>query len=294
MLFGSAQDILESAERAFRSADYEEAFVLFKEASEQHIRDDEPVAYVQCNLMMAECKVQLGEPSEGNQIAANTIEYLDKFFPEQKLVKGQALTLQGRSYLSLGRNDLALEFLTDAESMLGKEETLELATCLNDIGVAYLNNGNYELSIQHLEKSLDIRRKLLRSTDLPVGDSFNNLGRYHQETNNALQALVYFNRAQKIYESGLGPDHPKTTLAINNLAFANASQGDFDAAIELLNKVSDNLNDRIPGDHERKAFVLLSIGSIQRQMEDYERAHITLSSALKMYVSLFKLNLIVL
>ena len=76
-IIGWSQDIAAAAESAFAKADYSEAFGLFKEASELHIKNDESVAYVQCNLMMAECKVQLGEPSVGNQIASNTIDYLN-------------------------------------------------------------------------------------------------------------------------------------------------------------------------------------------------------------------------
>ncbi len=283
----AGQDLTTDAEKAFAEADYQNAYYLFKKASENYIQQDEAVAYVHCNLKMAECKVLMGEPSQGHQIAANTIDYLDRYFPEQNLVKGEALTLQGRAYLNLGRNDLALEYLQKAEKLLGHEETLELATCFNDMGVAFLNNGNYELSQQYMDRSLSIRQKFLSSTDLPIGDSFNNLGRYHQETGNPLQALIYYNRAKKIYERTLGSDHPKTALVINNLAFAYASQDDFEEALELLQVVRENLNSKIQGNHERKAFVLLSIGHIQFQMEAYDEAMITLSQALKMYISLF-------
>lgn len=281
------QDITAAAEKAFDRADYEEAYGLFKEASEKHIQDDEPVAYVQCNLMMAECKVLLGEPSVGNEIASNTYDYLERFYPDQHIVKGQALTLQGRSYLSLGRNDLAIKHLESAQNLLGSVETLELATCLNDMGMAYLNNSNFELSIQYLERAMQIRRKLLSSKDLAIGDSFNNLGRYHQDTGNALQALVYFNRAKKIYESALGENHPKTSLVINNLAFANATQGQYDEALSLLNDARQKVNARFEGNHERKAFVILSIGRIHYFAENYNQAHVHFTEALQMYVSMF-------
>ncbi|MEQ9229937.1 MAG: tetratricopeptide repeat protein, partial [Cyclobacteriaceae bacterium] len=230
------QDISLNAQNAFDRAEYEDAFALFTAAAEEHIREDEPVAYVQCNLMMAECKVLMGEPYEGNQLAENTIAYLDRYFPEQNIVRGQALTLQGRAFLNLGRYDLALEYLEKARTLLGNEKTLELAQCLNDLGVVHLYSGNFELSRQNLEQSLSIRRTILSSTDLPIGDSFNNLGLFHQETDNPLQALIFYNRAKKIYEDKYGIDHPKTVLVSNNLAFAYASQGEFDEALNLANE----------------------------------------------------------
>ncbi len=280
------QDISLNAQNAFDRAEYEDAFALFTAAAEEHIREDEPVAYVQCNLMMAECKVLMGEPYEGNQLAENTIAYLDRYFPEQNIVRGQALTLQGRAFLNLGRYDLALEYLEKARTLLGNEKTLELAQCLNDLGVVHLYSGNFELSRQNLEQSLSIRRTILSSTDLPIGDSFNNLGLFHQETDNPLQALIFYNRAKKIYEDKYGIDHPKTVLVSNNLAFAYASQGEFDEALNLANEVKSTLDQRHPGNHQRKAFAVSSLGRIQFANENYEAALVSQTEALRMYISL--------
>jgi len=280
-----AQEIIK-AHQAFERADYEEAYYLYKEASEQFLKSDNGKDYVQCNLKMSECKVLSGQPDEGRQLAESAGKYIDRYYPSERILKAETLTLQGKSYLNLGRNDLALEFLKEAEMIFGSGNSLEKAACFNDLGIVYLYNGNKDLSLQYLDQSLSIRQSQLSSTDLPIGDSFNNLGLVYQK-DDPLQALIYFNRAKKIYENKYGMSHPKTALVANNLAFANASQGDFDEAYLLLASVQKTQNEIHAGNHPTKAFTLTSIGSIQFMEEKYEEALLSQTEALKMYIALF-------
>ena len=63
----------------------------------------------------------------------------------------------GQQYLELGRNDLALEALLEAERNLEDPNDLNAASCYNNLGVAYYNNGNDETALNYLEKGLAIR-----------------------------------------------------------------------------------------------------------------------------------------
>ncbi len=281
-----AQEILIKAHTAFERADYEGAYFLYKEASEQFIRGDKGKDYARCNLKMSECKILLGQPDEGRQLAKNAEYYIEQYYPESYILKGETLTLQGKAYLNLGRNDLALEYLKVAEKTFGEVNSLEKATCLNDLGIVYLNSENKELALQYLEQALSIRQSQLNSTELPIGDSFNNLGLVYQN-NDPLQALIYFNRAKKIYEKNYGMSHPKTALVANNLAFTNADQGDFEEAYKLLESVQETQAKLHSGDHTTKAFTLSSIGRVQFMQENYEEALHSQAQALKMYISLF-------
>ena len=280
------QETFDAAQKAFDRADYDEAYALFREASEEHIKSNEAIVYVQCNLLMSECKILTGEPNEARQIAENTLEYLDEYFPTQQMVRGQALTLQGRSYLNLGRNDLALEYLNKADELLGDMETLEKAACWSELGIVYWNNGNLELARQYVEKGLSIRQKELSSTDPLIGDSFNRLGLLYQE-NDPLQALIYFNRALKIFEKNYGESHSQIALVANNLAFAYASQGEYEEAFKQLDRVKTTLEKLYPGNHQRKAFNLSTIGLLQRQQGELDAALISQAQALKMYIALY-------
>jgi CHAT domain-containing protein len=281
-----AQETFDAAQKAFDRAEYSNAYSLFKEASEEHIQANDAVVYVQCNLLMSECKILTGEPNEARQIAENTLAYLDEYFPKQQMVRGQALTLQGRSYLNLGRNDLALEYLNKADALLGDLETLEKASCWSELGIVFWNNGNLELARQYVEKGLSIRQKELSSTDPLIGDSFNKLGLLYQESE-PLQALIYFNRALKIFEKNYGESHSQIALVANNLAFAYAAQGEYDEAFKQLDRVKATLEKMYPGNHQRKAFNLSTIGRLQQDQGKLDAALVSQTQALKMYIILY-------
>lgn len=277
---------LKEAKKRFNQADYQKAYSLYKEASLEHIEDDDPILYVQCNLMMGECKVRMGEPESAGQLAANITQYIEQYFPKNGNMKGQTHTLQGKAYLSLGRNDLALEHLKKAENLLGDTTSMATAECFSQLGLVYWNNKNLDLSQQYLEQALAIRKNLLDATAIEIGDSFNNLGLIYQEEN-PLQALIYFNRAKNIYEENYGLNHPKTALVANNLAFANAHQGSFEEAFQLLDQVRAIYDELYPGEHPTKAFALSSIGRVHAMQKNWEQALNHERQALKMYIRLF-------
>jgi CHAT domain-containing protein/Flp pilus assembly protein TadD len=279
------QSRLEEATRALQLAEYEKAYVLFEEQARIQL-SIKPLDYVVCNLRMSECKILIGEPDAGRQLAENAEAYILNNFPTDKILIGEALTLQGKAYLNLGRNDMAMELLKKAEGYFTKEHTLEKAACLNDLGIAYLNNYNLELARQYLEISLSIRQNKLKATDPLIGDSFNNLGLTYFESD-PLQSLIFYTRAYRIYEQSLGADHPKTAQVLNNLAMVQAAQGNYDDAFEELAKVQSIWERRYTGDHPRKAFTLLTKGRFQLQQEKYGESLLSLASALKMYLNLF-------
>ncbi|MCP4461045.1 MAG: CHAT domain-containing protein [Cytophagales bacterium] len=280
------QEILARAHNAYERADFEEAYFLYKDASENFIRADEGISYIQCNLKMSECKILIGQPDEGRQLAENAGQYIDRYYPDENILLGESLSLHGKSYLNLGRNDLALEYLKNAELTFGNISSIEKAACFNDLGMVYWNNDNKELAQQYLEKSLSIRQTELSSLDLPIGDSYNNLGLFYQK-DDPMQAIIYFNRAKKIYEKKYGLTHPITAQVVNNLAFANADQGHFEEAYSLLESVRNRQNELYSGIHSTKAFALSSIGRIQYMEGKYFEALHSQTDALKMYIALF-------
>lgn len=287
VIFLHGQEAFNKAHQAFESADYEGAYLLYKEASRQFVQFNKRKDYVQCNLKMSECKILLGQPDDGRQLAENIENYIDQYFPDDIILKGEVLTLKGESYLRLGRNDLALGYLKRVKVLFENINSLDKATCLNDLGIVYLNNGNKDLARQYLEQSLAIRQTNLNDKEHHlIGDSFNNLGLIYQN-DDPLQALMYFHRAEKIYEKNYGLAHIKTALVANNLAFSYADQENFEEAYVLLESVYKTQNELHPGDHPNKAFTLSSTGLIQLKEGKFDKSLLLQTQALKMYISLF-------
>ncbi len=273
------------AEQAYKRADYAHAYQLYASRAKAHLKAEDKAGYVTCNLWMTECKIRMGQPDEGRQLADNIVPYVKAHFPDDNRFMGEILTLKGKSYMRLGRTNLAIENLKKAEALLAPK-TLEMAACYNELGVAYWNMENRVLAQQYLEQALHLRKNQLKATDLLIADTYNNLGLIYQK-NEPLQALIFFQRALNIYEENYGERHPKVAQGLNNLAFAHNDLKDYSSAIENLQQSMAIWNELYDQPHPNKAFVLASMGRVQNNQGDTQGALHSLAEALKMFVQLF-------
>ena len=277
---------LEKANTAKERGEYDKAYELYKEAGNLFLEQRATLSYVETHLEMVDCQLLNGSPFVAKSLAENTLDYISKEIDRPSLFEARLRTLLGLSYLNLGRNDDALESLKIAENLFGDDDTLNKADCFNALGLVYWNNGNKSLALQYHEQALSIRRLLIARDAVEVGDSFNNLGLVYQ-SDEPLQALIYFNRAKKIYEDKLGKTDRKTALVLTNMAFANSSQENYDKAFDFLNQVKDIYDQKYPGSHPNKAFVLSSIGLIHEEKGELIEALLKQNEALQLYISLF-------
>ncbi len=278
--------LLKQAENAKQNGQYEASYNLYKQAGEVFLEQNAILSYVETHLEMIDCMLLNGDPFHAKSLAENTHEYISSEIENSPTLEARSLTLLGLSFLNLGRNDEALENLQEAENKFGEDDTIEKANCFNALGLVYWNNGNKTLALQYHEQALSIRRQLIGRDAVEVGDSFNNLGLVYQ-SDEPLQALIYFNRAKNIYESQLGSNDRKTALVLTNMAFANSTQENYDDALDLLNQVKAIYDQKYLENHPNKAFVLSSIGVINEQKGELEQALIIQNDALQLYIELF-------
>lgn len=200
--------------------------------------------------------------------------------------KDQFMLLLGDIYLQLGQNDLALKTLKSMEARLKDKSSLLAANCFEDLGITFWNNGNKSLALSYHERSLNIRQSLLENNALEIADSYNNIGLIYLESE-FLQAIIYFNRALKIYKAKEGPKSAKVALVYSNLAFANSAQGNYADAIRYLDEVNEIWNGLYSGEHPNKAYTLSNKGLIYYAQQDYLSAEKLQNQALDMYENLY-------
>ena len=232
-LSGYAQEsFLEQAQRQEKAGDYEGAYTSYKAAGEAHYQSDQISEYANAHIKMVDMQLQEGNYFQAKSLAENTLQFIIEELPSERELTARCKTLLGLSYLNLGRNDDALEELLEAEPLFGTDSEAK-ADCFDALGLVYTNNENVQLATQYLELGLRLRRKLFGSQSLPVGNSFNNLGRVFL-SNDPLQAIIYFNRARNIYEKLLSGDSRRTLRAKLNIAYANMEQENYEKALDLL------------------------------------------------------------
>ncbi len=282
---GYSQDSLfQKANQKLDDGDFELALQYFKEAGASFSSQGNTRMYSYSKLGEAEAHLGLGEINLARSIAIGTTKFVSATLKRDQSLFVKAKMISGNAYLRSGRIDLALENLKEAEASL-KEADLVAAECYDDLGVIYTTNGNNELALQYLQKAISIRQKAPDS-EILVADSYNNIGRVYLN-DQPLQAIIYFNRALKVYTEILGNSHPKVALVYSNMAFANANQNNYDDALAYLDQVSAIYNTLYSSAHPNKAYTLNNQGRILEMKGDYVGALNYQNKALELYKDLY-------
>ncbi len=276
--------LYEQANKDLNDGKFTEALQHFKEAGAAFSGAGNSRMYTLCKLGEADAHLSLGQIEIARSIATGTEKFVSTLFKNDKPLVIKAKMVCGNAYLRSGRIDQALENLKDAESLL-EEEDLEAAECYDDLGVIYTTNGNQELALQYLQKALAIRQSNTEDQVL-VADSYNNIGRVYLN-DEPLQAIIYFNRALKIYTEQLGKTHPKVAVIYSNMAFANANQNNYNDALTYLDEVAQIYDAIYTTDHPNKAFTMNNQGRILEMKGDFPGALDYQNRALNMYLELY-------
>ncbi|MDW3194356.1 MAG: CHAT domain-containing tetratricopeptide repeat protein [Cytophagales bacterium] len=280
-------DLLENAVETFEQGDFAGAYEQFSSVGATFKDLGENQLYSLCQLRMASCQISLGNFQESKSLAENALNFINTNLSNQALLQAESYSLIGESELNLGRNDVALENLLEAERLFPKEPSAFLAECYEDLGLTYWNNQNYDLAIQYHEKALDMRQTLFGKRSLAAGDSYNNLGITYIEEN-PFQASLYLTRTRQIYEQELGTDHPKVAYCLLNLARANEELNNFAEALQLVESVQEIWNEQYgEEDHPNKAFTLSALGRTNLESGAFDEAENALQASLQMYIRIY-------
>ena len=95
------------------------------------------------------------------------------------------------------------------------------------------------------------------------------------------KAEPLYQRALKIREKALGPDHPDTATALNNLARLYYSMGDYAKAEPLYQRALKIEEKALGPDHPDTATALNNLAELYRSMGDYAKAEPLYQRALK-------------
>jgi len=94
----------------------------------------------------------------------------------------------------------------------------DVATILNNLGVLYRSEGDYDAAEPLYKRSLGIREKALGPDHPEVATSLNNLGVLYASKGDHEKAEPLYKRALAIREKELGPNHPEVAVTLSNLA----------------------------------------------------------------------------
>jgi CHAT domain-containing protein/Tfp pilus assembly protein PilF len=149
---------------------------------------------------------------------------------------------------------------------------LNYAAALNNLALAYNQQGKYADAEGLLKQVLAIEEKALGANHLRVAQSLNNLAGLYIDEGKYSDAEGLQKRALAIWEKKLGKDHPDVAAGLNNLAVVYKDQGKY-ADAEVLFKRALAIKEKAFGaDHLEVAGTLNNLALVYDNQGKYPDA----------------------
>ncbi|MHC4092975.1 MAG: tetratricopeptide repeat protein, partial [Planctomycetota bacterium] len=174
-----------------------------------------------------------------------------------------------------GKEVTVLQVLGQAAETIGEEfegKPLIEARLRHTIGETYRALGEYGPAELHLERALEIRRRLLGEEHLDTLTSMNSLGLLYRKQGRYDEAEVLQLQALEIRKRVLGEEHPDTLRSMMGLANVYLKQGRYDEA-EPLYKRSLAIKEKTLGpDHPDVAVYVNNLAVLYKDQGKYDQA----------------------
>ncbi len=277
-LLAQAQGVIEKADALLLDSDYQGVINFVDETLNSASKKEERIIL---QTKKAEALIRLGKFDDAYSLLKSALATTSE---NERLLRAIIKTSEGSLFLNEGRSDLALESIQDALSSFRaetKENTLEGAQAISNLGLIYLNGGKYKQAEDQLLMALSIRQSILDKNHELIAASYNDLGVVNVQLDQD-KALDYYESALTIYKTLHGENHPKIAIANTNMGIVyremklyGEAENDFETALEIWNKV-------YPNAHPSKGFLLLNLGLTYAQT-DKAAAEGYFGQALTMY-----------
>jgi tetratricopeptide (TPR) repeat protein len=178
--------------------------------------------------------------------------------------------LLGRAEYSEAQKYYAKALVID-QKVFGKGH-LNTAASLDNLAIAYREQGKYEQAEILHKQALAISRKALGDEHLDTAKSLNNLAGTYREQGKYEQAEILHKQALAIRRKALGDEHLDTAKSLNNLASTYREQGKYEQA-EILHKQALAIRRKAFGDeHLDTSWSLNNLALTYLEQGKYEQA----------------------
>jgi tetratricopeptide (TPR) repeat protein len=192
--------------------------------------------------------------------------------------KGAALNNIGIYYHIQGDYEKAIAYYTKSMKIReGIEDKKGIAGSLNNIGMIYDYQGDYAKAIDYYSQSLKIEEEI--GDKEGIASSLTNIGSIYFSQKDYAKAIEYYSKSLKIEKQI--DDKKGMASSLNNIGGVYHAKGEFDKALEYYFK-SLKIKEEI-GDKPRAAYSLNNIGLVYHDQKDFAKAIDYFSQSLKIY-----------
>ena len=154
---------------------------------------------------------------------------------------------------------------------------------MNDLGLAYLESGNYTKAKTLFVDLVALKKDLLGINSAEYAASLINLAGIYQDLGELNQAEALLLEAIANYKVSLGDQHPDYATAVQHLGQLYESQARYTQAEALYLNAINIRKFAIGSFHPNYAGSLFSLGRLYRKTGDYERSKAYFEEALNIY-----------
>ncbi|MFK7900301.1 MAG: CHAT domain-containing protein [Cyclobacteriaceae bacterium] len=151
----------------------------------------------------------------------------------------ELLVIRGDYYLRKGRNNKAIETFNKALTLFNDKKNENYAFCLNQLAIAYWNEGNNTRALEYAFEAQALRKKLVGSTHESYAASLNDIGLIYSNSN-PKEALSYYQEALNTYyliydasDNKIGQAHVNMGIIHKNLKAYGSAIDEFNQALSV-------------------------------------------------------------
>lgn len=217
------------------------------------------------SMMLANLKQSIGRYSEARPLMITALGIARQLGDSS--YAGAIYSSIANNYLYQEDDTQALKYYFMAMELAEKSNDQETrAVCLENIGIVYADEGQYDKARSYFSKSLAIHLKM--KEDIQIARSYNNLGTLALHLNKLDSTIYYYEKSIQIRQK-IG-DLPGLASSYSNMASVLKSQKKYEKALEYANK-SIELRIRMQ-DKDGLSETYIQTGTIYQQLKEPQTA----------------------
>ena len=197
----------------------------------------------------------------------------------------------GVAYINQGKYNLAKEYFDQALPIYEyNHDSTGIGDCLNNIGVVCHYKGEYSESVRYYLKALEIREFSLGRLNQRVGYSYQNIGNAYNLLGKFELSLHYLQTGLEIQKELSGVNSLDVASIYNVLGIVTNKTGDYDKALEYHNKAL-SIKKKLAGENsEEVAESYINMAVVYKEKGDYSLALEYTKRAIDIYAKFYGAN----
>jgi CHAT domain-containing protein/Tfp pilus assembly protein PilF len=216
----------------------------------------------------------LGELFNGKKAIQKAIHIFSAKFGENDTVLGPCYNKLGNYYFFTKMYDSALACYNLALSLatMKKNNLEDRASYIQNIGIIYLENGEFDKAEGCFLESLKAKESIYPSSSFTLGRVYLNIGKFYQNISDLDKALYFIEKAEQIYSFPANVKSFELGSTYWNKGLIYYLLGDYDIAITYLFNARQIIEEVFTDNRQMISSLNADIGNVYKSSGDYRRA----------------------